>query len=373
MGTLFLPRYRNAKGETKVSQVWRIRYRTNAGLVTESAQTKNQADARRLLRQREGAVADGKPVVKNADRVLVKELTASLETEYRANDRKSSERLRYSLAHVLPHFGHRRAAQVTGKDVIDYIAIRQDQGAANATVNRELAALKRAYTLAMESERLYRRPPIKMLAERNVRQGFFERDAFEAVRRRLPEPLRPMVTFAYITGWRIPSEVLGLEWSRIDFQAGTVRLEPGTTKNDEARVFFFTPELKAGLEAQRALTDEAQRTAGRIIPWVFHRGGRPIRDFRTAWANACKLAGVPGRIPHDFRRTAVRNLERAGVSRSVAMKMTGHKTEAVYRRYAIVSEGDLRDAAKKLAGLVQEVVQVDRASAISDATTRRIH
>ena len=373
MGTLFLPRYKTSKGETKVSRVWRIRYRTNAGLVTESANTTNQADARRLLRQREGAVADGKPVVKNADRIRVKELTASLETEYRANDRKSSERLRYSLAHVLPHFGHRRAAQVTGKDVIDYIAIRQDQGAANATVNRELAALKRAYTLAMESERLYRRPPIKMLAERNVRQGFFERDAFEAVRRRLPEPLRPMVTFAYVTGWRIPSEVLGLEWSRVDFQAGTVRLEPGTTKNDEARVFFFTPELKASLEAQRALTDEAQRTAGRIIPWVFHRGGRPIRDFRTAWANACKLAGVPGRIPHDFRRTAVRNLERAGVSRSVAMKMTGHKTDAVYRRYAIVSESDLRDAAKKLAGLVQEVVQVDRTSAISDAATRRIH
>jgi integrase len=231
---------------------------------------------------------------------------------------------------------------VTGKDVIDYIAARQEEGAANATVNRELAALKRAYTLAMESERLYRRPPIKMLAERNVRQGFFERDAFEAVRRRLPEPLRPVVTFAYITGWRIPSEVLSLEWSRVDFQAGTV-------------------------------TDEAQRTAGRIIPWVFHRAGRPIRDFRTTWANACKLAGVPGRIPHDFRRTAVRNLERAGVSRSVAMKMSGHKTESVYHRYAIVSEGDLRDAAKKLGALVQEVVQVDVPSCGSGTVTRRIH
>jgi integrase len=373
MGTLFLPRYKTSKGETKVSRVWRIRYRTNAGLVTESANTTNQADARRLLRQREGAVADGKPIVRHADKLLVRELTESLETEYKANGRKSAERLRYSLAHVLPHFGHRRAAQVSAADVIGYVAARQEQGASNATINRELAALKRAYTLAMESERLHRRPPIKMLAERNVRQGFFERDAFEAVRRRLPEPLRAMVTFAYATGWRIPSEVLGLEWSRIDFQTGTVRLEPGTTKNDEARVFFFTPELKACLEAQRTLTDEAQRKAGRIIPWVFHRGGRPIRDFRTAWANACRLAGVPGRIPHDFRRTAVRNLERAGVSRSVAMKMTGHKTEAVYRRYAIVSESDLRDAAKKLAGLVQEAVQVVEVAAGTEAVTRRIH
>src|ERR1700687_6522104 len=126
MGTLFLPRYKTSKGETKVSRVWRIRYRTNAGLVTESANTTNQADARRLLRQREGAVADGKPVVKNADRIRVKELTASLETEYRANDRKSSERLRYSLAHVLPHFGHRRGAPGAGEGGIDSIRLPPD-------------------------------------------------------------------------------------------------------------------------------------------------------------------------------------------------------------------------------------------------------
>jgi len=108
-------------------------------------------------------------------------------------------------------------------------------------------------------------------------------------------------------------------------------------------------------------------------PHVFHRGGRPIKDFRTAWTNACKAAGVPGRIVHDFRRTAVRNLERAGVSRSVARKMTGHKTEAVYRRYAIASEGDLRDAAKKLGALVQEVVQADTSSLDTIGLTRRIH
>src|SRR5262249_43628168 len=151
----------------------------------------------------------------------------------------------------------------------------------------------------------------------------------------------------YITGWRIPSEVLTLQWRQVDFAASTLRLDPGSTKNDEGRVFYFTPELRACLEAQRAVTDELQQKKGQVIPLVFHRNGRPIRDFRTAWENACRTAGVPGRIPHDFRRTAVRNLERAGVSRSVAMKMTGHKTEAVYRRYAIVSEGDLRDAAKK--------------------------
>jgi len=96
-------------------------------------------------------------------------------------------------------------------------------------------------------------------------------------------------------------------------------------------------------------TEAVQRQTGCIIPWVFHREGTVMKSFWKAWKTACKAAGAPGRIPHDFRRTAVRNLERAGVLSSVAMKMVGHKTEAIYRRYAIVSDADLQDAAKKLA------------------------
>jgi integrase len=145
--------------------------------------------------------------------------------------------------------------------------------------------------------------------------------------------------------------VLTLQWRQVDFQAGLVRLEPGTTKNDEGRTFAMTPELHACLQTQRDLTDTCQRQRDLIVPWVFHREGKRIKDLRGAWAKACKSAGLTGRILHDFRRTAVRNLERAGVSRSVAMKMTGHKTEAVYRRYAIVAESDLHEAAAKLAKL----------------------
>jgi len=130
-----------------------------------------------------------------------------------------------------------------------------------------------------------------------------------------------------------------------------VRLEPGTTKNLAGRMFPFTPELRALLEAQRAHTATARAKTGRIIPHVFHRDGEPIKSFRGAWRSACKTAGLPGRIFHDFRRTAVRNLERAGVSRSVAMQMVGHKTEAIYRRYAIVNDADLRAAAEQLAAV----------------------
>jgi integrase len=133
------------------------------------------------------------------------------------------------------------------------------------------------------------------------------------------------------------------------FRARLVRLEPGTTKNLAGRMFPFTPELHALLEARRADTATLTAKLGRIIPYVFHRAGLPIKSFRRSWRSACRAAGVPGRIFHDFRRTAVGNLERAGVPRSVAMQMVGHKTEAIYRRYAIVNESDLRAAADRLA------------------------
>jgi integrase len=99
-----------------------------------------------------------------------------------------------------------------------------------------------------------------------------------------------------------------------------------------------------------------ERRLGKIIPSLFPhlgeggRAGTPRGDFRKAWATACKAAGVAGRTRHDLRRTAVRAMEQRGVPRSVAMKLTGHKTESVYKRYAIVSPGDLQQAARKLAG-----------------------
>ena len=114
--------------------------------------------------------------------------------------------------------------------------------------------------------------------------------------------------------------------------------------------------VPVGLRGQGKPKEGPRRLAvsgleGRQIPWVFHRDGQPIKSFRRAWVSACKRSLLVGMIPHDLRRTAVRNLERAGVSRSVAMKLTGHRTEAVYRRYATVAESDMREGAAKLAAL----------------------
>jgi len=168
-----------------------------------------------------------------------------------------------------------------------------------------------------------------------------------------------VVTTAYVTGWRVASELLTRQWKHVDLHAGWLRLDPGETKNAEGRNFPLTPELQAVLEVQRERVLQTQRSTGQIIPWVFVHpfgegraaAGSPIKDFRGAWAKACSQAGVPDRLLHDFRRTAVRNLERAGVARSAAMKMVGHRTEAIYRRYAITDDAMLKEEAVKLAKL----------------------
>jgi integrase len=197
-------------------------------------------------------------------------------------------------------------------------------------------------------------PRIRLLPENNARQGFADAKEVAAICRRLPRDLADVVQFMFITGWRSRSEVLPLAWAQVDFAGGFVRLEPGTTKNNEGRAFPLIPELRQLLERRRELTRRCERAQGSIIPYVFHRYGKRVRSIRKAWKTACRKAGVPWLLPHDLRRSAVRNLERAGVSRSVAMKLTGHKTEHVYRRYAIVAENDLREAGTKLSVTLQD-------------------
>jgi len=208
------------------------------------------------------------------------------------------------------------------------------------------------FRLAEISDKVAQGPYVPMLREDNARKGFFEAAEFQAVHAALPEPLKAVAETAYVTGWRIRSELLTRRWTHLDFEAGWIRLEPGETKNREGRMFPLTPMLRVALERQRAHPRAIEHATGQVIPWVFRRDGQPIKYLRRAWLTACKAAGAPHRIPRDFRRTAVRNLERAGVPRSAAMKMVGHKTEAMYRRYAIADESMLREGAAKLEALL---------------------
>lgn len=331
------------KGRT----VWQMKYYRNGKAIMESSGTDDKTKAKKILRNRETDIDRGLPMSSAVGKLRFEEGARDIETDYVTNGRRSLGHVQRRIKlHLAPMFGGRRLSMITTADVRLFVAQRLEAGAAHAEINRELAVLKRMFTIAVQGGKLLHRPHIPMLKEDNTRTGFFEPEQFAAVYARLPEDLQPAMQFAYLTGWRVRSEILPLEWRQVDFSSGTIRLDPGTTKNDDGRVFPFDvfPELLALLKLQ-------ERRRVQLSPYVFHREGKPIRDFRDAWQAACDGAGWPTLIPHDFRRTAVRNLVRAGVPEKTAMMLTGHKTRSVFDRYDIVNEADLRVAVSRLAAM----------------------
>jgi len=350
-GGLFRERYRSKKtGQLKVCRTWMMKLWVGGKPLKRSSRTTSRAVANKQLEQWKAQLRQG-TYVPDADQTRFDDLATLLIDEYRANARKSLGRVEDAVSHLEGFFTGWRAQAISTDRILAYVRHRHQQKAANATINRELAALKRMFRLGERAGKVLRRPFIDMLQEHNARTGFFERADFDAVLARLPADLKAVFAVAYVTGWRVKSEILTRQWAHVDLHSGWLRLEPGETKNLEGRQFPITPILRVVLERQRERTLAVEKAAHAIIPWLFHRAGRRIKSFRRAWLTACKDAGLSGRIPHDFRRTAVRNLERAGVPRSTAMKMVGHKTESIYRRYAIVDETMLKEGAAKLQAL----------------------
>jgi integrase len=333
-------------------QVFWIRYSYRGQKMRESSGSDRRADAVKLLRRRLSEIGSGRLVGPDAERTTFEDLASMLVADYALNGRRSEKRVHVALVHLRAFFTFARVPDITADRVAAYIRDRQEAKAAPATIRYELACLRRGFNLAVRAGKAANTPYIPSVTVDNARKGFFEPGDFAAVEKQLPESLRPLMRFLYLTGWRA-GEALGLTWAGVDFAGGVVRLEPGVTKNREGREFPFAalPQLAALLKEQRERTSALERNQGRIIAAVFHRDGRPIRSYAKAWKAACDAVGLPHHLVHDLRRTAVRNLERAGVSRSVAMKLTGHKTEAVYRRYAITSAADLSEGVAKLAAL----------------------
>ncbi len=376
MGKLYRPKYVNRRtGAIRQSAIWWVRYRQHGQTVRQSTETTSEAKAKTFMREREGKVALNVPVVPKADRLTLGEAATLIRQDYTANGHKTPETLEYRLTHLLVHFGvDTRLSRITTGAVEGYKAARLAAKAAQGTINRELAALGRMGTLARHQYDMVVPFVVKMLGERNVRKGFFEETAFAAVCQQLRPELAALATVAKITGWR-KTELRSRHWRHIDFDAGWLRLDPQETKNDEGRQFPLIPELREVLQAQRDRVEAIQKATGQVIPWVFCRdNGATVGDFKKAWRTACIAAGFFTIVPvldgagqprqrkdgtpltrkkatklvHDFRRTAVRNLIRAGIPETVAMKMTGHRTRSVFQRYAIVEEGMLREAGEKL-------------------------
>ncbi len=330
----------------KRGEVFWIKYYRYGKPHRESARSDKESDAKRLLKKREGEIADGKIPTIYFDKIRFNELADDFLTDYRINGLKSLVRAERSVNHLKRVFEGCRVTDITTPRIKEYIQKRIDEGMENGTINRELAALKRILNLGAEQTppKVDRIPHIPMLQENNVRKGFFEHGDFLALREALPDYLKGLVTFGYKTGWRV-SEIVNLTWSQIDLDNGIVRLDVGSTKNNEGRTVYLDQELMSLLETLK----EKRKERKKILPWVFTNkaGTDRIKEFRKSWEKACENAEIGKRLFHDFRRTAVRNMVRAGVPERVVMMVSGHKTRNVFERYNIVSDTDLKLAAQK--------------------------
>jgi integrase len=328
------------------SAVWWIKYHRNGVPIRESAHTTERKEAEKILRKRLGEIAVGVFIGPRLEKIKVSELADDVIRDYRINGRKSIDDLeaRWRL-HLRPFFGALRAVEVTSQLVTRYVDERQQEGAENATINRELAALKRMFNLGRQSTppKVLNAPYIAMLKENNIRTGFVEAKQHSHLATETGEIglwMRALYETGYTYGWR-HEELLGMRVDQVNLISDTIRLEPGTTKNDDGREVTMTPTVRTLL---------AQCVHGKNPDdYVFTReDGKSVKDFRGAWEKVCESAKVPELLFHDLRRTAARNLRRAGVAEGVIMQIGGWKTRSVFERYAIVAQSDIDDAMTKL-------------------------
>jgi integrase len=336
--------HRRARGEGSIytkprsPYLW-IKFYQAGKPMRESTRTGDPVKAARFLRQRLTEVDSDQ-----AEAPRIEQLGDDLLRDYRINEHRSLNDVeaRWRL-HLKPFLGSIKATELDSRLLAQYIDGRREEHASNATINRELACLKRMYRLAYLSTppRVPSVPHFPHLKENNVRQGFLTAEQYASLVAHCSDLwLRGMRETAHNYGWRV-SELLNLRVCQVDFVARSIRLEPGTTKNREGRE--VTIESGALLELLRQCVEGKRQD-----DYVFTRGDKPIRDFRKTWENLCKSAGVPSLLFHDLRRTAARNLRAAGVPEEIIMRIAGWKTSSIFRRYAIVDKADVREALQRL-------------------------
>jgi hypothetical protein len=308
--------------------------------------------AQRALNDRVGKIARGEPVLPRLDRVMYAEAAIDLREYDTSSGGRDVKEAGYKLAHLGGFFAHYRLAAIGPAGTTRYTVKRLEEGASNATINRELAVLGRMLRLAYENGKLARLPLIRKLKEAAPRQGFLSGTSTRPCAGTCPTTSRPRARSRTRSagGCRAKCSCLSADTST----SPPARCAWIPAARRTARAGWCTSRRTSRSRSRHAWTPCRSASAGSCRTCSRTSPGRSERGHSAATSGrrgrpACKAAGVPGMLRHDFRRTAVRNMERTGISRSVATKITGHKTEAVYRRYAIVSDADLRAAAAQIA------------------------
>jgi integrase len=307
----------------------------------KSAMTPKKREAEQLLSYYLGLCARGTfHGFDDAPVLSISEMLEDLFEDAAQRQLRELKTIRVKLKPLQAAWGAMPATHLTERHVDVYIKQRMAQGRAPATINVEMQYLQQAFKLAIRKKLLEKMPYVTRLKVNNARKGFFERDDFERVLACLPDHLKNFARFAYVTGWR-KGEITRLSWGHI--VDDVIRLD--TSKNDTGRILIVVGEIAEILAEQRMQRKE-------LLPWVFHWKDKPLYWFDSQWKRAVKAAGLPSttgqrKLFHDFRRTAVRNMTRAGVPRAIAKAISGHKTDAVFNRYDIVDEEDIRQGLLK--------------------------
>ena len=329
------------------SDFWQVQFSIDGRLKRESAGTTSREEAIEFLQRRIDEARIGR-YVDLAQRPTFQDLERALLENYEYKRNRTDPRRH--VRRLAEMFGDMRAEEITEERIREYSRKRLKQdGMTAGTLRRELAILKRM--LRLSAGRLPRVPLVDLPRVDNARQGFFEEEDVQAILPHLPDHARSLVEFLYLTGWR-SSEALRLSWSDVNWERHFVWLRD--SKNREPRIFPFKyhSRVEAVLNRQREYVSRWERESGCLCVAVFPWRGKPLQKLRRSWSTACRRAGRAGRLLHDFRRTAVRNLIRAGVQQAIAMKITGHKTDSVFRRYLIVDEELLAQATGAVAQML---------------------
>ncbi len=329
-------------------KTWWIKFYRNGQPVRESSNSGNEADAKRLLRIRLGQIETGEYRGQVPTRARVSNLLDLVIADYRLAKKRSIADLTYRIEkNIRPALGALRVALFGTSHADRYIQARREEKATDATINRELAIVRRAFSLGMRADPplVTRKPWIRRLDEDNAREGFVEDEQYRALLRELPQHLQAIFVVGYHIGVRLGT-LRKLEWEQVDLAAGEIRLLKSQVKQKRAHTVPIYGDMRAWLDMQ--LTDHRENWPD--CPYVFHWLKKPLGAHMKGWKEACDRAKLPSLKFHDLRRSAVRNMERAGIPRNIAMGITGHRTESVYRRYDIVSDRDLKQAATKLEG-----------------------
>jgi len=263
---------------------WWIGYSHRGKEYRESSGSASETQALKLLKKRVGEMGRGRLIGPVEEKVTFEELAEGLVCDYRVNARRSISAIQFPLRHLRHSFGLDKALDITTDRVKTHISRRQGEGARNATINRELAALKRMFSLAIQAGKLSARSYFPTLEENNARQGFLDHGEFLALREYLPGYLHDPVTFLYYSGWRV-GEMKAFEWRDVDLAGKVVRLRPEISKNKDGRLLPLSGEL---LE----IIVKANEQRRPDVPFVFQSNGEPIGSFRKAWKTACCSSGL---------------------------------------------------------------------------------